>query len=155
MDRNDRTVADEEEHDDTTVLHAVVVVEIEFGLQQHHEIVQVHDDTVVVEEVVEDTSHLFVDTVIQFCHQESIQHQVDDDRTDEQVDTVAVEETDTSVEQVHADRIDAVLPVDVVEKTRYADDQPVSSVVVEESGHQLTIQHPVHDDMIDDDVELA
>ena len=103
-----------------------------------------HDDTVVVEEeeVVEDTSDLFVDTVIQFCHQERIQHQVDVDRTD---DDDTVQETDTSVEQVQADMVayvlpvevveeadmvGYVLPVDVVEETR-SNDSPVSVAVVE------------------------
>ena len=155
MDRNDRTVADEEEHDDTTVLHAVVVVEIEFGLQQHHEIVQVQHDTVVVEEVVEDTSDLFVDTVIQFCLQERIQHQVDVDRTDDD-DTVAVQETDTSVEQVqvHGDMVAYVLPAEVVEETRYADDKLVPVAVVEiEFGLQQHHEHEQDDwvDVVDDD----
>ena len=110
MDRNDGTVADDATDPD---LHAVVV-EIQFGRQQ-----KVQHDTV----VVEDTSDLFVDTVIQFCHQERIQHQDDDvDRTDDD-DTVAVQETDTSVEQVqvHGDMVAYVLPAEVVEETRYAD----------------------------------
>ena len=149
MDRNDGTVAD-----DTTDLHAVVV-EIQFGRQQ-----KVQHDTVVVEEVVEDTSDLFVDTVIQFCLQERIQHQVDLGRTDDD-DTVAVQETDMSVEQVHdmvadvlpvevveeADMVAYVLPVEVVEETRYADDDPPVFVAVEEEfGRQQTIQHQVQTD---------
>ena len=99
---------------------------------------------------MEDTSDLFVDTVIQFCHQERIQHQVDVDRTDDD-DTVAVQETDTSVEQVHADMVADVLPVEVVEEadmvadvlpvevveeTRYADETPVFVAVEEEFGSQ-------------------
>ena len=76
---------------------------------------------------MEDTTDLFVDIVIQFCHQERIQHQVGVDRTDD--DTVAVEEKDTSVER--ADMVADVLPLDVVEETRYEDDSPVL-VAVEE-----------------------
>ena len=92
-----------------------------------------HDDTVVVQEVVKDTSDLFVDTGIQFCLQERIQHQVDVDRTD---DDDTVQETDTSVVQVQADMVAYVLPVEVVEETRYADDTPVFVAEVEEFGRQ-------------------